>query len=111
GPDVLSEKLSDFYTWDPPEDDVIEDIKTKNPKLPLAKLTVGMWTFIIKSLTRQDVQNIDREEPEDVSIAKVVTIWPTNVDWDMLPYGIFRFITAEANNLGGWDDDIEIEEL
>ena len=110
GPDQFTISLKEDEGWDDPEDEEINSLKAKY-NCGLYKLVIGDYIFIIRPMSRIDL-NIMRENSDpEFTLVKSTLVWPKDVDWETLPAGYVQRIAETAFNIAGYEADIECYEI
>jgi hypothetical protein len=109
-PDMLTTILKDHEYWGDISDEEVAELKTRTP-FQLNKVRIGRWVFVVRPMTRTDIQVATQANDDQLALAKAVVMWPREVKWEHLPAGIIELLGRKANELSGWDDDSTVEEL
>ena len=110
GPDVMSSTIKDFSYWDDITPEEIIDLKEKN-NCQLFKVRIDGWVFIIQPMTRVHLRISEQANDNQLALSKLITLWPTEVDWDSIPAGCIEILVRQAYKLSGWDLGSEAVEL
>jgi hypothetical protein len=110
GPDIYTTVLKDFDYWADIDSEAYEKLAKATP-FRLTKIKIGKWIFLVRPLTRADIQNAAAAIDDTMAIVKSVVMWPEKIDWDVMPVGIIENLGRTANKLSGWDDDSQVVPL
>lgn len=111
GPDIHSTKLQDFTTWGDISEDEIEELKTQY-KTSLFRVRIDKFIFVIKPVMRSDIQTASIAVDDQLALVQGITVWPKQVDWNLVPTGIVDILGEQANRVSGWNlDHVSVEEL
>jgi hypothetical protein len=111
GPDTFTSTLKDFDTWNDITDEEAEALKKEVGVFSLFRVRIGKWVFIIRPMTRIDIQVASQANDDQLALAKSVTMWPKEVKWETIPAGIIEILGRQANEISGWEPDAEVQEL
>lgn len=119
-PDALSvkiEKIGKQDVFSKPSQEDIDKIKQSCP-FQLRLISIEGEYYVIRPVTRQEFRSAMAKSQEsadvlsrDEEIAKKVTMWPKNTDWDKKPVGFPETIANFALGISGYNLDAEAEEL
>ena len=111
GRDSFSETLVDFEYWDDITDEDLEKLKIDYPHA-IYRVFVGEYVFIIRQLTRRDVEVCyDKTDPVFEKVKRTV-VWPRTINWDGIPAGVVEKVFDELQNVSGFmESKVTIEEL
>ena len=109
-PDVTSSVVQPFNFW---ADATAEDISAVRAVWSgaLFKVRVERCNFIVRPMTRSDVKASGQAVDDKITIAKLVTMWPTDVKWEDMPAGWVENLGSAAIELSGWDSEFTVEEV
>lgn len=110
GPDMLSTMIRDFDYWG----DVTEaDLKAlkKDCVFQLFRVRIDRWVFIVRPMTRTDLQVASQSQDDSLALSRAVTMWPREIDWDTIPAGIVDILVKEVNKISGWNINASCEEI
>lgn len=110
GPDQYSIQVNDYDYWPDPTEDELKKLKEKT-KFQLHRARIGRWVFIVRPMTRTDLQIASAGLDEHLTLSKAITVWPETVDWDVIPAGIIERLSGIANEISGWSTDSSVEEI
>lgn len=110
-PDTFTTTLRDFDYWGDIEEKELEDLKEKSSPFSLTRVRIGHWVFVIRPMTRIDIQVASQSNDDQLTLARSVTMWPTKVEWEKIPAGIIEILGRKANEISGWDIEAQVEEL
>lgn len=111
-PDIRSIQIQEWPFWEEPTEAEWEELKTTYKNTALIRLIVdGRWVFVMRPVTRNDLQITQGAMDEQFAVCKTQTVWPKDVDWDELPVGIYRLLSAEIYHKSGFNLDIDVEEI
>ncbi len=109
-PDVFTTIVRDFDFWGDIEDTELEELKTKTA-FPLYRVRIDRYVFIVRPMTRTDIQVATQANDDQLALARAVVMWPKTVKWEFIPAGIIEILGRKANEISGWDNDSEVVEL
>lgn len=110
-PDVFTKCIQDYDNWGDLPDEQVEKLKEDNQPFSLFRTRIGKFIFVIRPMTRIDIQISSQSDDDQLALAKCVTVWPPKVDWDKIPGGIIEVLVRECNACSGWSESAEVEEL
>lgn len=110
-PDTITTIIRDFDYWGDLDEDESETLKEKCKPFALFRVRIGRWVFIIRPMTRVDIQVATQSNDDQLALAKSVTMWPEDVKWETIPAGIIEILGRKANEISGWEPDAECTEL
>jgi hypothetical protein len=110
GPDQYSVMIGDYQYWADPVDEEIAALKDKT-KFQLYKVRIGRFLFIIRPMTRTDLQVASTGTDESLTLVKSVSVWPEKIDWELLPAGYIEKLAEVANSISGWDSSATVEAI
>ena len=109
--DSFSEPLVDFTFWEDATEEQVEKVKASCP-YSLYKVYIGEFAFVIRQLSRKDVELTQDKQDHIFEKVKRVTLWPEDINWDSVPSGIIDTLFDEVRNLSGYmENRVTIEEL
>ena len=113
GPDTFTTTLKDHEYWGDIDEVQIEALKKEVSPFSIHRVRIGRWVFVIRPMTRVDIQVASQSNDDQLTIARAVTMWPKEVRWDTIPAGIIDKLNRKANDISGWEiaDSAEVEEL
>lgn len=116
GPDVNSRVIQEFPYWGIPTEEELEKLRIKHPHFEMQQVRLNnKFCFIIRPLTRTDIHVANQASDRYIAIAKCVTLWPEvndeRLDWEKLPAGIISRLGTQAEEISGWQGDVEAEEV
>lgn len=111
GPDIHSIKLQDYQTWADISEEEIATLKAKHP-FALFRIRIDKFIFVIRPVIRADIQQASIAVDDQMSLVQRITMWPEEVNWDLVPTGIIDILGEQANRVSGWNlDKVKVEEL
>lgn len=110
GPDVVTVALGDYDWWGEPDHDTVARIKESCP-LPVYRCRIAEWVFLIKPLTRSDINIAIASSDEALTTARAIVLWPTDVDWDRVPAGHIQILAEQGHAISGWNEKPIVEEV
>lgn len=111
-PDTFTTILRDFDYWGDISDEDAKKLKEESAPFLLSRVRIGRFVFVIRPMTRIDIQVASQSNDDQLTLAKSVTMWPKDVEWGSIPAGIVDILGKKANDISGWSEaDIEVEEL
>lgn len=110
-PDTFTTILRDFDVWNDITEEESEALKKTSAPFSLFRVRVGKWVFVIRPMTRIDIQVASQSNDDQLTLARSVTMWPKEIEWESIPAGIIEILGRKANEISGWEMDAIIEEL
>jgi hypothetical protein len=110
-PDTFTTIIRDFDVWGDISDEEATALKESSKPFSLFRVRIGKWVFVIRPMTRIDIQISSQSNDDQLTLARSVTMWPKEIDWETIPAGIIEILGRKANEISGWDPDATIEEL
>lgn len=112
-PDTFTTILKDFDYWPDITEDESKALKEASKPFSLYRVRISKWVFVIRPMTRVDIQVATQATDEQSTIAKSITMWPKDVEWENIPAGIVEILARKGNDISGWsaDTDSDVEEL
>lgn len=107
-PDTSSFIIQDFAYWPAITDEELTALKAETP-FSLFRARIGKWSFIIRPMTRIDIQVSQQASDNGMSVCKSVVMWPKSIKWDIIPAGVIEKLGETAHKISGWDLDSETE--
>lgn len=111
GPDTFTTTIKDFDVWNDITTEEVDELKKEVGSFSLFRVRIGKWVFVIRPMTRIDIQVATQSNDDQLTLARSVTMWPKEVKWETLPAGIIEILGRKANEISGWEPDAEVEEL
>lgn len=111
-PDSTTSVVKDYEYWGEISTDELDELKASTP-FSLYRVRVGRWSFVVRPMTRIDVQIAQQAIDSELAVAKAVVMWPKDTPWDIIPSGIIEILGDKINEVSGWrsQNDTEVEEL
>jgi len=110
GPDLHVSVLNDFAYWGDISEADTETLKSES-SFQLFRVRVGRWVFALRPMTRIDLKLAATADDDVLSLVKSVTMWPKEIDWNLLPTGVVVKLSETANRISGWASETDVEEL
>lgn len=110
GPDTVTTTIKDFDYWGDVSDQEVETLKGKT-SFALFRVRIGRWVFVIRPMTRTDIQIASQAQDDQLALAKCITMWPNQVEWENVPSGVVELLGRKANEISGWDPEAEVSEI
>lgn len=80
-------------------------------KHDIRRIRFDKWVFYIRPMLVMDQQQVQTREDRDIALLDRVLLWPSEVQWDMLPAGVISRLSDMVQHFSGWEAEAEIEEL
>lgn len=109
-PDVMTTIVRDSEYWSDITDEDLETLKGKT-EFQLYKIRINKWIFIVRPMTRTDIQIATQANDDQLALAKAVVMWPKEVNWSVIPAGMIEILGRKANEISGWDGEATVEEI
>ena len=112
-PDTFTTILRDFDYWGDLEESDTEQLRKDCSPFALYRVRIGRWVFVIRPMTRVDIQVSSQSNDDQLTLARSVTMWPKDVKWETVPAGIIEILSRKANEISGWEngDSSTVEEI
>jgi hypothetical protein len=111
-PDTFTTTVRDFDFWGDLEDEDAKKLKEDCKPFALYRTRIGRFVFVIRPMTRIDLQVASQANDDQLTLAKSVTMWPKDVPWEHIPAGIIDILGRKANEISGWTEtESEVEDL
>lgn len=111
GPDVHSVKIQDYTTWPDITEEEIAQLKSENTAA-LYRVRIDKFVFVIKPVLRSDIQQAAMAADDQLTLVQKITVWPKELDWELVPTGFLDILGEQANRISGWNlDKVEVEPL
>jgi hypothetical protein len=102
GPTLTVRPFKEAVGWDALTDEEEKSLRKKYEKTALRWVRLAdRWTFVIKPLTRGDMNNITQSLDPFLDAIRAVTVWPERAEWEELPYGVLALLYDELNRFSG----------
>jgi hypothetical protein len=110
-PDTFTTVIKDFEFWGDVTEEDSTKLSEKYPSFSLYRVRIGKWVFVIRPMTRIDIQIASQSNDDQLTLARSVTVWPEEIKWENIPAGIIEILSRKANDVSGWDNDSEVTSL
>jgi hypothetical protein len=80
-------------------------------KFPLFNIEIEDYNFILRPGTRADFKAVTDSIDPDTKFIKLLCMWPSNIDIDMLPAGVAAILSQKALEISGWAEDGDVTEV
>lgn len=108
GNPVFVTPIKDYDVWPDITPEEL-DVLCKSTSFLLAKCVIGKWIFFIRPMTRIDIQVSVQSADDQLTLAKAVTMWPKDINWEELPSGVVEIIGKKSSDISGWDMSSTVE--
>lgn len=109
-PEIYTTLIQPFPFWDKPSEEEIDELK-KSTKFPLFQVQVESCFFVLRPMTRTDIKISTQAIDDRLALTRQVTLWPEQIDWDIIPAGWIEALGRAAADLSGWDSEALVSEL
>lgn len=112
-PDTFTTLIRDFDFWPDITEEQSKVLKEESKPFSLYRVRISKWVFVIRPMTRVDIQVATQATDEQSTLARSITMWPKDVEWEKIPAGIIEILARKGNDISGWsgDTDCTVEEL
>lgn len=110
GPDLLTTIIRDYDFWGDVPETTLRELRDET-KFKLYRVRIDRWVFIVRPMTRTDMQVSSQSSDEYLALVKCVCMWPKEVPWDVVPAGVVDILVKEINKISGWELDSDCEEI
>jgi hypothetical protein len=101
-PSTRTQMIQPYHYWGDITDEQITELR-KTTSFPLFKIIVETCVFVVRPMTRTDVQVSAQAIDDQLAITKAVTMWPDEVPWADLPAGWIQTLHSCVSDISGWD--------
>lgn len=111
GPNISVIPVTSPKTWPDYTAEELKEVKDSTPFM-LVRLRLDGWIFLVRPMTRSDMMVAQTSVDNTLSVAKCVTMWPKEVEWETIPAGYIDQIGNVALSISGWDTpNVEVVEV
>ena len=113
GPDVFSIPLQKREPWDDITNEEWSQLEIEFPRsrFDLCKQIIDTYVFVQRPMTKHDLSITKNAGDPELAVARATTVWPKDVDWDLIPAGIIDNLVKSLFSISGWDSEVQVEEL
>lgn len=111
GPNISVIPVNSAVSWPDYTPEELKEVKDNTPFM-LVRLRMDGLVFLVRPMTRADMMVAQTALDNSLSVAKCVTMWPKEVDWDKIPAGYIDQIGNVALSISGWETpNVEVVEV